>query len=155
MLHKLFPPQMCPQTRPFGVSHTLFNVSPSNFITGAFESIWIKIKVNKNEYCIVGNIYRPNTYPKASPSKFNNCLVGIMNYFKFDNEFKKYKIHIMGDFHLYLVKHKNHKPAEEFIDNMYSFGCMPTITKPIRIHNTSATLNTSNTSNLCVWYTYV
>jgi len=55
----------------------------------------------------------------------------------------------MGDFNLDLLKFNLHKPTEEFINHIYSFGCIPTITKPTCIHNNSATLidNILTTSN--------
>merc|ERR1712082_127607 len=72
-----------------------------------------------------------------------------MNQNKFNRDLKNHKIHIMGDFNLDLLKFTSHSPTEEFIDLMYGFGCAPTITKPTRIHNTSATLidNIFKTSN--------
>jgi len=111
--------------------------------------MWIKVKVNNNDHHITGNIYRPNTYPKASPSKFNNALVDIINFFKSHTEFKKCKIHIMGGFNLDLLKFNLHKPTEEFKYHIYSFGCIPIIKKPTHIHSNSATLisNILTTSN--------
>ena len=38
---------------------------PNSFVPGFFESIWVQIKINKNEQHIIGNIYRPNSYPKV------------------------------------------------------------------------------------------
>ena len=61
----------------------------NSFIPGIFESIWIKVKLNKNQSRIIGNIYRPNTYPKASALKFNNYLVDILNQIKADKNLKK------------------------------------------------------------------
>ena len=46
----------------------------------------------------------------------------------------------MGDFNLDLLKFEFHKPTEEFIDAMFSFGLVPTITKPTRTQGNVATL---------------
>ena len=46
----------------------------------------------------------------------------------------------MGDFNLDLLKFELHKPTEEFIDAMFSFGLVPTITKPTRTQGNAATL---------------
>ena len=46
----------------------------------------------------------------------------------------------MGDFNLDLLKFGIHVPTEEFIDAMFSFGLVPTITKPTRTQGNTATL---------------
>ena len=45
----------------------------NQFISGVYESLWIKIDLGKSGSVIVGNIYRPNTAPLAS-------LQGALNY---------------------------------------------------------------------------
>ena len=39
---------------------------PNQFTIGVYESIWMKIDLGKSGSAIVGNIYRPNSAPKAS-----------------------------------------------------------------------------------------
>ena len=46
----------------------------------------------------------------------------------------------MGDFNLDLLKFGIHKPTEEFIDAMFSYGLIPTFTKPTRMQGNTATL---------------
>ena len=113
---------------------------PNSFVPGVFESIWIKVKVNKNDYRIIGNIYRPNSYPKANPNQHNKLLTDILFQIGRSKEYNKCKIHLMGDFNLDLLKFELHKPTEEFIDAMFSFGLIPTITKPTRTQGNIATL---------------
>src|SRR6202044_3438487 len=47
---------------------------------------------------------------------------------------------IAGDFNLNLLKHSNHAPPGEFLNNLLSCNFMPTIRVPTRITTTSATL---------------
>ena len=46
----------------------------------------------------------------------------------------------MGDFNLDLLKFDIHKPTEEFIDAMFSYRLIPTITKPTRTQGNTASL---------------
>ena len=50
----------------------------SIFEPHVFESIFIKVYTSKNNYNIIGNIYRPNTAPRANIKKFNNILSDIL-----------------------------------------------------------------------------
>ena len=113
---------------------------PNSFVPGVFESIWIKLKIYRNEYRIIGNIYRPNSYPKASPTLHNRYLMDILTHLSRSKDLNKCKIHLMGDFNLDPLKFNVHGPTEEFIDAMYSSGLIPTITKPTRIQGGLATL---------------
>ena len=113
----------------------------NSFIPGVFESIWIKIKINKNDYRIIGNIYRPNSYPKANPNlPISKYLTDILFQLSRSKEYNKCKVHLMGDFNLDLLKFYLHKPSEEFIDAKFSYGLIPTITKPTRTQSNTATL---------------
>ena len=38
----------------------------SVFLSGIYESLWIKVKTDKNTFKIIGNVYRPNTAPTAN-----------------------------------------------------------------------------------------
>ena len=38
----------------------------SIFVAGVYESLWIKVNLSKNHSKIIGNIYRPNTAPRAN-----------------------------------------------------------------------------------------
>ena len=54
-----------------------------------------------------------------------------------------------GDFNIYLLKDETHRPTSEFLDLIYSYYLVPTILKPTRITETSATIidNTMTNSN--------
>ena len=53
----------------------------------------------------------------------------------------------MGDFNLDLIKFNQHKPTEDFLDSMFSFGFLPTITKPTRIHGAATLIDNIFTSS--------
>ena len=55
----------------------------------------------------------------------------------------------MGDFNLDLIKFNQHKPTEEFLDSMFNFGFLPTITKPTRIHGAATLIDNIFTSSKC------
>ena len=38
----------------------------SIFMSGMYESLWLKVQTGKNMFKIIGNIYRPNTAPRAN-----------------------------------------------------------------------------------------
>ena len=41
-------------------SYEILNIQ-SSFIPGVYESIWVKIEVDKSKYKIIGNVYRPSS----------------------------------------------------------------------------------------------
>ena len=47
---------------------------------------------------------------------------------------------ILGDINIDLLKFESHAEANSFIENIYSFGLSPLITKPTRITDFSATI---------------
>ena len=49
------------------------------------------------------------------------------------------KCYIMGDFNIDLLKDDSHKPTHEYLNLVYSYSFMPTIYKPTRITESSAT----------------
>ena len=109
----------------------------SVFIPHVFESLFIEIisssKTNNN---IIGTIYRPNTQPKADIDIFTSTMLDIMD--TINNE--KTPCVIMGDFNIDLLKYNSHNKTNEYVDNIFSRGFLPLITKPTRIFQSSATL---------------
>ena len=49
-------------------------------------------------------------------------------------------VYIMGDFNINLLHAESSRYAQEFLLSLQSFPFTPTIDKPIRVHNSSATL---------------
>ena len=112
----------------------------SVFIEGVYESLWIKIKVDNLSYKIIGNVYRPNSAPKA------NLKLAIKTHFSIISKIKNNKLHkncsieIASDFNVDLLKFNQHDLTNDYLEDLFSFGLLPVITRPTRITSTSATL---------------
>ena len=107
----------------------------SVFIPHIIETFFIEIDHgHKNQ--IVGVVYRPNTLPRADLDIFMSTITDIME--KIKNE-RKYGL-LFGDFNINLLKFSNHSKTEDFLENVFFEGFLPTITKPTRVTPTSATL---------------
>ena len=63
MLHetKMDPPTQIDSNYNYGIL-----TDESVFIPHVYESIWIKLRIKNGQDKIIGNIYRPNTAPRAS-----------------------------------------------------------------------------------------
>ena len=125
----------------------------SVFEIGIFESQFLKVKISKNKFIIIGNIYRPNTAPLANIVRFNEILDNILVKIHSDPDLKKADdIQILGDFNIDLLKHQTHAHTMAYLDTLLSHKQLPLITLPTRITETSATLidhiSTSSQDNL-------
>ena len=113
----------------------------SIFHPRVFESQFIKVKMPKNKFLIIGNIYRPNTAPFADIERANTYIEQILIKIKTDPMYKNAQDLILtGDFNINILNHKNHKETGRYIDTLLSNGLLPLITLPTRISNKSATI---------------
>ena len=56
----------------------------------------------------------------------------------------------MGDFNIDLLKYNSHDKTNNYVDNLFTQGFLPLITKPTRVTSTSATLiDHIYTNNIC------
>ena len=103
-----------------------------------FESLFIETSNSSNAGTtnIVGVIYRPNTQPKADIDIFSSTLFDIMDII---NNEKKQCV-LMGDYNIDLLSYNSHAKTGGFVDNIFSRGFIPQITKPTRVTPSSATL---------------
>ena len=85
---------------------------------------------------IIGVIYRPNTAPRADLDLYSSTLYDIMGIINNG----KQSCTIMGDMNIDLLKCTVHSKTNEYIDNIFSRGFLPIITKPTRVCSTAATL---------------
>jgi exonuclease III len=115
----------------------VYKVRPdmSIFIPNVFESIFIEIQIN-NKSIIIGNVYRPNTSPKADMDIFMHSMQELQNKLNAENK----EVLIMGDMNIDLLKFETHSKTKEYLENIFSQGYMPLITKPTRVSTYSATL---------------
>jgi len=108
----------------------------SVFIPHVFESLFIEIKTKKNTSMIIGTIYRPNTEPKADIDIFQHTLFELIDTLKRENT----PILLVGDFNIDLLKFETHEKTHNFLEDFFSNGFIPLITKPTRVYRNSATL---------------
>ena len=104
-----------------------------------FESLFIEVKIQKNDI-IVGTIYKP---PDTSTVDFN---VHVNDLFRTISQESK-KCIIMADFNIDLLTTDTNHQTADFIHNMFTHTFCPTISKPTRITNYSATLIDNNYNN--------
>ena len=112
----------------------------SVFISGVYESLWIKVQVDKCKFKIIGNIYRPNTAPRANLKLAIETHASIITKIKSNKNHSKCSIEIASDFNVDLLKFQEHNKTNEYFEVLLSFGLLPTVTKPTRISHNSATL---------------
>lgn len=97
-----------------------------------FESCFIEIENTNTRNTLVGVIYRSHT-------AIDHFVADIGPIFdKLTSE--KKKCYIMGDFNIDLLKDDSDKPTHEYLNLVYSYSFIPTIYKPTRITEQSATI---------------
>ena len=111
----------------------------SVFISGVYESLWIKVKTG-NKFKIIGNVYRPNSAPKANLKTAISIHESIISKIKTKKIHSKCSIEIASDFNVDLLKFQEHELTSTYLDLLLSFGLLPAITKPTRITQSTATL---------------
>ena len=107
----------------------------SIFIPNIFESIFVELTIH-NRHIIIGTVYRPNTYPNADIDVFMTTMLELQNLISKENK----EIHIMGDMNIDLLKYSQHSKTGTYLENTFTQGFLPLITKPTRISSHSATL---------------
>ena len=115
----------------FKVRHDL-----SVFIPHVIETLFIELEYSNTKNIIVGNIYRPNTLPRADIDMFIENLNIVISAVGNENK----NLLLMGDFNLDLLKFDSHPKTSDFINNLHTAGLSTLITKPTRITEHSATL---------------
>ena len=81
----------------------------SIFEAHIFESQFINLKTSKNKFSIIGNIYRPNTAPKANIHKFIELLDQIMKIIRSDPDLKNCEsVELLGDTNIDILNYSIH-----------------------------------------------
>lgn len=99
-------------------------------VPDVLESIFIELELNK---VIVGCLYHPPGTDLASFTAYFDTLLSKINT-------EKKACYIAGDFNVNLLKHDTHTPTSDYINCVFSHYFYPTINKPTRISDISATL---------------
>ena len=73
----------------------------SVFLPGVYESLWLKLSSSgSNQTIIIGNIYRPNTAPRANLSLAISTHISILESIKENRVLSKAKLILLSDFNL-------------------------------------------------------
>ena len=102
--------------------------------TKAVENCFIELKCHR-KIIVIGSLYRPPNQPEKEFLEYmNQCLQNL-------NRFEKNKEIIIGmDHNLDLLKHNIQSLTQKFMESLLDNNYLPTITRPTRITNSTATL---------------
>ena len=100
----------------------------------AFQALWVEIQISNGKNIICGVLYRQHNSPESFQNYFEDTI------HKFTASSSNKSIYIMGDFNIDLLKAQVCDFAQNFLFTLQSYALTPTIDKPTRIHNNSATL---------------
>ena len=112
----------------------------SVFIPHVYESLWIKIKIKNGRDKIIGNIYRPNTAPRASLEQALQIHDEILEKIKSNRIHTNCEILIASDFNINMLNFETHGQTNDYINSLISKSFIPLITMPTRVKHQSATL---------------
>ena len=112
----------------------------SVFIPHVYESIWIKIKIKNGQDKIIGNIYRPNTAPRASLEQALQIHEEILEKINANKKHAHCEILIASDFNVNMLNFETHGLTNDYLNLLISRSFIPLITMPTRIKQQSATL---------------
>jgi len=106
-----------------------------------FECLFIKLPLHKRKDILIGSVYRPPGHPI---NDFITDFDGILSHLsKLKNQ-----VFLAGDFNINLLRYSEHSSTEDFLNTMFSHKFIPTILRPTRITETSATLIDNIFTNL-------
>ena len=97
-----------------------------------FESCFIEIESDKSRNIIVGVLNKAHTSIDCSNADIDNILQILTT------ENKNH--YVLGDCNIDLLKDETHRPTSDFLDLIYSYHLVPTISKPTGITESSATI---------------
>ena len=98
----------------------------------AFQALWIEIHLTNSTNMICGVIYRQHNSPERFQEYFDETIERLSHSGK--------PIYLMGDFNINLLRSETCNYAQNFLLSLQSFNLIPTIDKPTRVYNNSATL---------------
>ena len=99
------------------------------------EHIFVEITSKCGKKMVVGSSYRA---PNTNPDRFKNHLIDVIKSVQSRRSDKE--IILCMDHNMDLLKSHQREPTREFIHSLLDLNIFPTITRPTRITQTSATL---------------
>ena len=97
-----------------------------------YESCFIEIECKNAKNIVVGVVYRAHT-------RIDDFISDIDPIFKTLSHERK-TIYVMGDFNIDLLKADTNRPTHDYLELIYSYSLLPTIYKPTRITESTATI---------------
>ena len=98
----------------------------------AFQALWIEISFTQKKNIICGIIYRQHNSPEQFQQYFENTIEKLTLSGK--------QLFLMGDINIDLLKSETCRFSHDFLLALQSCYLIPTIDKPTRVYNDSATL---------------
>lgn len=98
----------------------------------AFQALWIEINFSHTKNLICGIVYRQHNSPELFQSYLEQTLE------RFESTGKN--ICLLGDFNICLMKSETSELSQNFMLSLQSCYLIPTIDKPTRVRNDSASL---------------
>ena len=106
------------------------------FQNNILETLFIEIDKDqfaKKQNIIIGVIYRP---PDTDIKEFNDHILQCLTQIKAE----KKTAYLLGDYNINLLNTDKHAASQDFVDILFSHSFFPTITKPTRVTDKSATV---------------
>ena len=98
----------------------------------AFQTLWVSIHIAKKSTVICGVIYSQHNSPQKILSYFEQTVEKLSAAGR--------RIFLMTDANINLLCHERCRYAQEYLHLLQSYSFIPTIDKPTRVKNKSATL---------------
>ena len=98
----------------------------------AFQALWIEIQLMKSANIVCGIVYRQHNSTERFQDYFEATIEKLTGLGK--------SIYLMGDTNINLLRSETCKFAQNFLLSLQSFNLIPTVDKPTRVYNNSATL---------------
>ena len=114
------------------IDNTLEYIVLEKCANDAFQALWIEIINCNKKNIICGIIYCQHN----DPNRFMNYLDETVEKFSLTGK----SLCVMGDFNVDLLKSDTCNYAQNFLLSCHSYSLLPSIDKPSRIYNDSATL---------------
>jgi hypothetical protein len=114
--------------------------SKSIFIERIFETIIIEVNTG-NSKTIVGSLYRPGTpHPRLNPSQVFDQFLELFSQQLNDLISLNKTMYLLGDLNLDVLHYNKCAQVTSYVDLLFSFGLLQTVTKPTRYTGKSATI---------------
>ena len=122
-----------------GISYSIDTAS-TVFHDRVFETLIIEININ-NSKLIIGSLYRPGSkHPTLSQLEQYDLFFELLSNLLANLSDRNVPIFLFGDINIDVLKYGSCKQVSNYVDLMFSYGFIQTITRPTRCCLNSSTL---------------